>query len=90
MMNKDEFVALFKQQPYEVQEACVMAFEMPEPQILTFRAFSAQTGMSAFQPTIVGASYHATIAEVNSAVAQGLNLLPMYSQESKGVNDERE
>jgi hypothetical protein len=31
MMNKDEFVALFKQQPYEVQEACVMAFELPPP-----------------------------------------------------------
>ena len=88
-MDKDEFVALFKQQPYEVQEACVMAFELPPPQILTFRTFSAQTGLSPFNPTIVGASYHATIAEVNDSVAQGLDMLPMYSQElDEGLTDE--
>ena len=88
-MNKDEFVALFKQQPCEVQEACVMVFEVPEPQILTFRTFSAQTGISPFRPTIVGASYHATIAEVNDAVAEGLNLLPMYSRElDEGLTNE--
>jgi hypothetical protein len=89
MMNKDEFVALFKQQPYEVQEACVMAFELPPPQALTFSMVSADMGISPFQPTIVGASYHATIAEVNDAVAQGLNLLPMYSRElDEGLTDD--
>jgi len=44
-MNKDEFVALFKEQPYEVQEACVMSFELPEPQILTFGSLASTRGI---------------------------------------------
>jgi hypothetical protein len=51
---------------------------------------SADMRISPFQPTIVGASYHATIAEVNDAVAKGLNLLPMYSQElDEGLTDDK-
>jgi hypothetical protein len=69
-MTKDEFVSLFKSQPYEVQEACVEAFQLPRPQVLTLLTFSAQTGMSPFDPTIVGASYHATVTDISNAVVE--------------------